>query len=403
MPRKSHRIFVPGLLFASVVLMGCAAKKPVVSTGPSFRFQSFRNGSLLLAPTVPALLSGDTAIKLTLKSEPATSPRPGDCSTEKGPFRLQPASTNQTLIQVTLPAPAQWLNDLAGQPEQDGADGMESLYAFLAAIDHSQQAGCFAEDSAPARDFVMQSLPMKPNESLFNAYGYRLERSGLDLKPGLRLKIERAYFRPAEPEEAEHSIKNYLGVSSINFDVQRSEDRKIHFQQVANIQYSPESLAQTSAEGSRDLGLHDLPQQPHYRLLFYTYLVPKEHRISAAIVGAGSASQLDELEQELRLQPEEGCKRVAGAKGEDCFEFNGFVTLSAQINVELNGKPKFVDWGTTVKDVVPRNSLKSLRIQRQFLGSYYEVRFEANDPIVLSLALVGGDRLNWSRSSATLR
>jgi hypothetical protein len=65
--------------------------------------------------------------------------------------------------------------------------------------------------------------------------------------------------------------------------------------------------------------------------------------------------------------------------------------------VELNGKLKFIDWGSRIQDILPENSLKSLRIQRRYMNFYYDVRFDPGDPNVLSLALVGGDRLRWSR------
>jgi len=69
--------------------------------------------------------------------------------------------------------------------------------------------------------------------------------------------------------------------------------------------------------------------------------------------------------------------------------------------VELNGETKFLDWGARVKDVLPKNSgvkaLRSLRMQRLYLDTYHEVRFDLKDLNVLSLWLVGGDRLTWSK------
>jgi hypothetical protein len=244
---------------------------------------------------------------------------------------------------------------------------------------------------------------MRPSESLFNAYGYLVGRGGLDLKAGLRVKIERAYFRPAEAGEEQHAVKNYLGVSTSNFDVEQAGDGKLRFKQVGDIKYSPETFGQGGGgEGSRDLGLRELPEQTHLRLLFYTYIVPKEQDISAAIIGADNAAQLDGLEREVRVHPTKGCETDAPAKGANCFEFKGFVTVSAQIKVQLNGKLQFVDWGTKVESVLPKSALKSLRIQRQFMGSYYEVRFNPSSADVLLLALVGGDRLTWSKGSASL-
>jgi hypothetical protein len=76
--------------------------------------------------------------------------------------------------------------------------------------------------------------------------------------------------------------------------------------------------------------------------------------------------------------------------------------VSSQISVELNGKTTFIEWGTRVRDVLPKNSesriLRSLSLQRRFgPAKYYDVRFKPGDSNVLSIWLVGGDRLTWSK------
>jgi hypothetical protein len=185
--------------------------------------------------------------------------------------------------------------------------------------------------------------------------------------------------------------------------VELASDGRTRFRQAGNIRYSPKSLAQTVQEGSRDVDLSKVPAAMHYRLLFYTYLVPKKHQRSAAIIGGRSTGVLDELDRELRAQSEQNCETVSAAREVTCFEFDGFVTLSCQIQVELNGKAKFIDWGAKVRDVLFKNGQgeapKSLKMQRRFMNSYYQVRFHPGDSSVLSLALVGGDRLTWSRSA----
>jgi len=114
---------------------------------------------------------------------------------------------------------------------------------------------------------------------------------------------------------------------------------------------------------------------------------------------------LDQLDKELRLHNEEDCKSAAATYGAVCFGFEGFVTLTPQVRVELNGKTKFVDLGTRIKELLSRSqaeALKSLKIQRLFLDSYYDLQFDAADLNVLSLALVAGDRVTWSSGSPVL-
>ena len=400
---KSNRAVLCGFVCTAVLQAGCSAKKPISSIYAPFRLESLNGASLLLTPPIPEAHANDAVVKVTLVGGAAAASAGTNCSAERGPFRVEPGKNDPGSIQITLPAPERWLGDLEGRAEPDGSEDVEALYAILNDLDQLQQEGCFAETSGSIRDFIRQSVPMRPNESLFNAYGYRVERSGLDLRPGMRVKIERAYFRPAEAGEEERAAKNFAGVSTLYFDVEVASDGRTRFRQIGNIRYSPKSLAQTVQEGSRDVDLSKVPAEMHYRLLFYTYLVPKKHQRSAAIIGARGAGELDELDRELRAQSDQNCETVSAARGVTCFEFDGFVTLSCQIQVELNGKEQFVDWGAKVRDVLSKNWQggvpKSLKIQRRFLNSYYDVRFHPGNSGVLSLALVGGDRLTWSKSA----
>jgi len=356
--------------------------------------------SLLFTPAIPESQASNTAVRMTLPSRTMDASARANCSAERGPFRVGQAKNELGSIEIELPAPERWLSDLEGRTEPDSGEEVEALDGILADVDRLQQEGCFSETTIPIRDFILQSVPMRPNESFYNAYGYRAGHSGLDLKPGIRLKIERAYFRSSGAGEEEHAEQNFLGLSTLYFDVELTSDKKTRFQQAGNIRYSPASLAHLVQEGNRDLALSNLPHESNYRLFFYTDFVPKRQKRSAVIIGGRSASQLDELDHQLRAMPEKGCKNAA-AIAVTCIEFDGFVALSSQISVELNGKTKFLEWGAKVKDVLPKNleveTLKSLRIQRRYMNAYNDVRFDPKNSDVLSLWLVGGDRLTWSK------
>jgi hypothetical protein len=319
-----------------------------------------------------------------------------NCLAEEGPFRVELASKHPDSVQITLPSTERWLADVNGLVDPDG-NAVGALYVVLAKLDQLQQDGCFRGAGSMIREFILQSLPMKPPESIFNYYGYRPDRSSLDLKPDMRLKIERAYFRAAKTTEEAHTTQDFEGLSTVNFDVESGNDGKIRFRRIGDVRFSPASLKGQVQDESQESELVGILPEFHYRLVFYTLLVSKEQKLSAAVVGASSASQLDEFDHELRLRPVGGCKNFAAAHEVACVEFSGFVTVTSQIRVELNGKSKLIDWGTRVKDLLAKDSLASLTIQRKFMNSYREVRFNPGDLNILSLALVGGDRLRWSK------
>jgi hypothetical protein len=379
------------LLIVCVVLAGCAARKPVVSNishTPSYRLESQNGVSLLLSPNIPAQQPPGAPISFTLLANRETSAASQACTATEGDFRMEPA-TNDPKVRIVLPPIEKWLFGSANSSGADENNTIDSLYAFLAAIDRAQNAGCFSTEEIPARDYIMQSIPTRPSDSLFNAYGYRIERSGVNLKPNLRLKVERAYF-----SSTERSDKNYIGLSNVFFDVATNSDASIRFQQTQPIHYSPDSLAQTDREGSRDLAIPGLKPRKHYRVLFYAHHVPTDQSFTAALIGSDDSDRLDQFEQTMRADANASC---ASSTHDDiqCLEFRGFVTVTVQLLIELNGQPKFVDWSTEVKDVLPEKFPESLKIQRQFANTYFPVIFNPDEPDILHLTLVGADRLSW--------
>jgi len=397
---RPNEIWLGALLFGAIACAGCSAEKPIASSVPAFHLTAFHNDSLLLTPIIPEDQPVNGTITLTLAGR-MRPPANSDCSAERGPFRLEHAKGDPSSISISLPAPERWLDDLEGRTEPDSHMEVEALDAFLLDVDRLEQAGCFTDTSISIRDSLLQSIPLRPQDSYYNAYGYRLGR-GVDLKPGIRLKIERAYFRAAMAGEEDHSPQAFLGLSTVLFDVEVTADRNTQLHQVGDMKYSPESLGRTVTEGSRDLELAGLPPEPRYRLYFYTDLVAEKHTRSAAVIGANSLGQVDEVDRQLRANRNENCKEVEIPGAVTCFAFVGFVTVSSEISVELNGKSTFIEWGTQVRDVLPKDSdsriLHSLSLQRRYgPGKYYDVRFKPADSNILSLWLVGGDRLTWSK------
>ncbi len=178
-------------------LIGCAPRKPIVSTAPSFHLQSVSGSSLLLSPNIPTQQSLDTSVSFALAANTEAPTASNACSTTNGMFRVERDPTNQNL-RVVLPPPNRWLFGSTNSSSADENNIIDSLYSFLAATDQSDRSGCFADKNISAHDYILQNIPTRPSDSLFNAYGYRIERSGVNLKPDLRLKIERAYFTSTE-------------------------------------------------------------------------------------------------------------------------------------------------------------------------------------------------------------
>lgn len=350
---------------------------------------------MVFAPSVAESTPNSSPIHLQWDVHGPNAARQKDCLAEDGPFRVEFAAQRPNSLQIALPSAERWIADVRGIVDPDG-DAATALYSFFAKLDQLRQNGCFGEDRLAIRDFVLQSLPMEPGEVLFSYYGYRSSRSGLDLKPGMRLKVERAYLKTASTDEKGEGAENQEGVSFVYFLVELGSGGKIRFRRTSDVRFNPASLRKTFQNTALESELSGLQPDLQYRLVFYGLNVPTDQQLSASIIGANSASKLDEFDRELRQRPTEGCKYFAGKENVTCVDFSGWVTVTPQFTVELNGKAKLVDCGTTVKDVAPDGVLNSLTIQRKFMGSYRDVRFKAGDARVLSLALIDGDRITWS-------
>jgi len=386
--RKAILLLVSTGLLSQIA---CFSKRPIVVVREGFRLQSVNNDLLLMTPPVPEGQPANSPLKITSGLFSIRPQQSSICRAENGPFKLEPKS-DLSSVHIELPSPSQWLQDLQGRSEVGSRDDFEALYAFLGEVDQLQDKNCFANtDAETLKTFIIATLPSLPTEGAFSS---RSSSGALDLKAGMRLKIERAYFDQAGvPQE-----RDFQGIESNYFDVESAGGGKTRFR-IGNTQYSSSVVAEAAKASRRDVQLSSISEPFHYRLLFFTYLVPQETRISAAIIGATTVDQLDDLERKVRSRPDDTCKQSGLATEPFCVRFEGPVTVSAQFSVTVNGDVKFVDWGTQLKNVLPGGSstkkLKSLRIQRSFMNSYYDVYFDPRELRILSLWLVDGDRLSW--------
>jgi hypothetical protein len=357
-----------------------------------FRLQPVNNDLLLMTPPVPEGQPANSPLKITSGLFSIRPQQSSICRAENGPFKLEPKSDSSS-VHIELPSLSQWLQDLQGRSEVGSRDDFESLYAFLGEVDQLQDKNCFANtDAETLKTFIIATLPSRATEGAFSS---RSSSGALDLTAGMRLKIERAYFDHAGvPQE-----RDFQGIASNYFDVESDGGGKVRFRKIGDTQYSSSVVAEAAKASPRDVQLSSISEPFQYRLLFYTYLVPQETRISAAIIGATTVDQLDNLERTVRSRPDDICKQIGLATVPFCVRFEGFVTVSVQFSVTVNGDVKFVDWGTKVNNVLPGGSgtkkLKSLRIQRTFMNSYYDVYFDPRESSILSLWLIDGDRLSW--------
>jgi hypothetical protein len=111
---------------------------------------------------------------------------------------------------------------------------------------------------------------------------------------------------------------------------------------------------------------------------------------------------MEEITRRIQERPETGCS-TSTAKEFACVPFQGSVSVSAEIDVTLNGHRVSVETRDTLRDLFSETNheacgrnLRSLRVEREFLKRLMPVDFDSSDRSILDLVLVGGDRISCS-------
>ena len=167
---------------------------------------------------------------------------------------------------------------------------------------------------------------------------------------------------------------------------QKTSDGSIHFQQSQPIHYSPDSLAQTDHEGSRDLAiLESEATQVLPRPLLHTpgphqsQLLRRHHRLRRL--------RLDSTTSNKPYAPMPAHPARPPSQGFSVYGFSGFRDRNGSNRGRTQRHIAIRRLGNHSEDCRPPKSLKSLKIQRRFNNSYFHVNFKRRDKNILGLTL----------------
>jgi hypothetical protein len=268
----------------------------------------------------------------------------------------------------------------------------QQIEAMLNSPETLEGRGCLSPGSAlQLRQIVRDAIPMRPGFDLYNAYGYRPGGLGLDLKPGVRLKVQRAHFSgPA------HTITDLIGASTVYYECRLDARGRVGFGG-PEVQIDSPKLEALRARGWEDTRFaREARPAAIYRLFLLTSFLKKGLRRSALVLGAPSVTAMRAMERKIAADPSIGC----GELGALCISFEGDVSVSAEVQVTINGAASYVDWGADVRAVLrkfPDVKPESVRLRRLFQGKLVPVEVDgALGAGALEItALVAGDELRW--------
>jgi hypothetical protein len=390
------------LILLELCLSACRTARPLTAAPGTYRIAVSGEDHLLLSPPVPLNYAESDVIRLKLDVRVVR--RNGSCSVEGPGLRLAPGANKGDGLVLSLPSLKTWREKLLAAQSPSRSDAfLKEIGTFFDGVRALEKNGCLPAGTAlPIRDLILASLPIRPDQGLFAGYGYWAGKGAMDLRPGLRLEIERAYYRDTDVSAAAKTLANYIGTSTATYDVVEKHARSIQFH-LNGVEDKPQELAKRHDRGIPDFRLERLAgAAPFYRLLLASDFVPERIKRSALLVGSSSVDRINAVTSQFQAHHGLGCADLAQGPDVLCVEFDGEVSVSPQVQVVVNGKTRFVSWGSNIKRVLGdqtgeqiATTMKTLRAERLFDLRYSEIQFPRDDDGILDLTLVGGDRVSW--------
>ncbi len=376
------------LLSFLVAAAGCSVRHRAV--GRSYRITQIGAEYFVIPPGVPY---GDAhARRITvglgdLGARGRADRR--DCAIRGPLFALRPGRASDWVAE--LPPPQVW--------EEEGSDERvwAEFTAFLSQLHSLQARHCFPDGGEfVAKSLVLESLAVPAAMTILYLYSYRLGTGFIDVVPGMRLRVERAAFRPTP--KGDQTLANYLGTRTAYYELSRNERNEISLR-LTHVDTTP-GLAAAPDLPDTKLASQTVAARL-YRLFFLTKFVPPNRQRAALLVGTRDSKQLEEITGAIQGNPEIACSAFAGGQV-TCVAFDGAVSLSTELKVQLNGQPSYVPVGSTLRtllaQLLPQRrpaAVRNLRIQRLFHGRYANVEFDRGDSGIMGLVLLGGDKISW--------
>jgi hypothetical protein len=200
----------------------------------------------------------------------------------------------------------------------------------------------------------------------------------LDLRPGVRLSVEKAYYAGGIPGRG---LNGFLGTQLAAFGVQPNGTLKL-----LSLESKPFQGGQISQLPADQLVPSYVRGRRAYRF-FYAVAFARSSRPSASVLlAARSLKEVEELSTQLKTAPD----RVCSPQSTVCTVFPEGSTVSISMEIVVNEMPKVVLWGSVLGSVTGGRPASSFERKT---STHYEPVTLATEP--LRTPLLPGDRINF--------
>ena len=216
-------------------------------------------------------------------------------------------------------------------------------------------------------------------ETLRRYNGFVHGQNGMDLLPGMELRIENAYYQNGMPKRG---LNGYLGTEIARFAVTPNAGLQL-------MSVQPMKDRPTDQPPVQELVAESKRHFRYYR--FYFEILFKSESVSrgSVLLGSDSADDLRRTDAILTTDPDSIC----GGKAPSCVVFPEACSVSVEMAIVVNGSRQSVVWGSPLSNVAPHP--RQLKLRRLYEGKVTAVRLDFQDPNVLKLPLLPGDSIEW--------
>ena len=200
----------------------------------------------------------------------------------------------------------------------------------------------------------------------------------VELRPGIRLRVENAYFREGAPK---HGLANFLGTEIVTYRVIPSGAlEQVAFESRLERRPSDQPPAQELLTAAQRI-------YRCHRLFYQVVLNKKTDAHNAVLLSASSTDELGRLTDQLMSDPQSVC----GDASTHCTVFPEACTASLEIDIVVNGRPRTVPLSAVLAELA--GGRRHVELYRLYHGRLAPVRLDPRDWDALRVPLLPGDRV----------
>jgi hypothetical protein len=215
----------------------------------------------------------------------------------------------------------------------------------------------------PAQPGGIATSPILFSQIIIKQYGFNPWEEYVDLSPGMRLSVQRMTSQP----QTTNTYYAVMGAGRRGFHVRSMTPETESFDQRTRFLRFFYQIKFTHAPGQ--------PQRP------------------ALFVWSDSPEQL----AARTVQAKENADFPCGSATRDCLSFPGKTTVSPEVEITVNQKPRYVLLSSTVRDLLRADRVRDdaeIHVLRKYRNHMIPVTWQQKAS-VLPLPLVAGDDVSW--------